>query len=98
MNTLDDTTRRTHPVNTGHLVMGLTFLGLCGVWLAVQSDWVSTEDVRWLLPLPLVFAGVAGLIVLALSGRRSSRRTETYPAYAEPDPTDDDTTNDPREN
>jgi len=99
MSTLDDPTteRGTHPVNTGHLVMGLAFLGICGVWLAVQADWASTDDVGWLLPLPWVFAGAAGLIVLAVAGRRSARRTETYPAYVEPDPTYDDTAADPEE-
>lgn len=99
MSTVDTSTtpRGTHPVNTGHLVMGLAFLGLCGIWLAVQASWVPTEDVRWLLPLPWVFAGTAGLIVLALAGRRSTRRTATYPAYSEPDPTFDDTTTAPEE-
>lgn len=59
-----------HPVNVGHLVMGLAFLGLVAVWGAVQTDLVATDDVRWLLPLPWVFAGAAGLIALAFAGRR----------------------------
>lgn len=87
MSTLADTTSGRHPVNTGHLVMGLAFLGLCGVWLAVQSGAVSTDDVSWLLPLPWVFAGTAGLIALAFAGRRSGRRQEeAAPAYVEPVP------------
>lgn len=68
--------RRTHPVNVGHLVMGLAFLGLVAVWGAIQTDLVATDDVRWLLPLPWVFAGAAGLIALALAGRRPKRATE----------------------
>lgn len=66
----DDTTRSTHPVYVGHLVMGLAFLGLVGVWAAVQYGGVSSEDLRWLLPLPWVFAGAAGLLAVTLSGRR----------------------------
>jgi hypothetical protein len=62
-----------HPVNVGHLVMGLAFLGLVAVWGAVQTDLVATDDVRWLLPLPWVFAGAAGLIALAFAGRRPKR-------------------------
>ena len=66
----------THPVNVGHLVMGLAFLGLVAVWGAIQTDLVATDDVRWLLPLPWVFAGAAGLVALAFAGRRPKRTTE----------------------
>ncbi len=78
MTTTNDTIAhdgRVHPVHVAHLVMGLAFLGLVGVWAAVQYDVVPTEDVRWLLPLPWVFAGVAGLLAVTLSGRgRRDRR------------------------
>lgn len=66
------TERGLHPVNTAHLVMGLVFLGLCGVWLAVQGGQVSTEDVRWLLPLPFLFAGGAGLVAFTVARLRPS--------------------------
>lgn len=59
-----------HPVNIGHLVMGLALLGAVAVWAVVQSDLVASDEVRWLLPLPWVFAGAAGLIALTLAGRR----------------------------
>lgn len=58
-----------HPVHVGHLVMGLAFLGLVGVWSLVQGGLVGTDDVRWLLPLPWVLAGVAGLLATTMSGR-----------------------------
>jgi hypothetical protein len=58
-----------HPVNIGHLVMGIAFLGLVGVWAIIQSDIVEGGDVRWLLPVPWVFAGIAGLLATTLSGR-----------------------------
>ncbi|MDF1603465.1 hypothetical protein [Nocardioides sp. YIM 152315] len=59
-----------HPVNVGHLVMGIAFLGLVGVWALIQTDVVGDGDVRWLLPVPWVLAGLAGLLALSLSSRR----------------------------
>lgn len=58
-----------HPVNIGHLVMGLAFVGLVGVWALVQGDVVHGADIRWLLPVPWVLAGIAGLLATTLSGR-----------------------------
>jgi hypothetical protein len=71
MSTIDGTARERslHPVHIGHLVMGLAFLGLVGVWAAVEYDVVPTDDVRWLLPLPWVFAGAAGLLAVLFAGR-----------------------------
>jgi hypothetical protein len=66
-----------HPVNVGHLVMGIAFLTIVGVWALIQTDVVSGSDVRWLLPVPWVLAGLGGLLALALTGsrRRSNRQT-----------------------
>ncbi|MFC5176004.1 hypothetical protein [Nocardioides taihuensis] len=58
-----------HPVNVGHLVMGIAFLGLVGIWALVQSDVVGSDDLRWLLPVPWVLAGLAGLLATTLSSR-----------------------------
>ena len=67
-----------HPVNVGHLVMGLAFLGLVGVWALVQADVVEGDEIRWLLPVPWVLAGIAGLAATAFSGaRRHSVQTPT---------------------
>jgi len=63
-----------HPINVGHLVMGIAFLGLVGVWALVQGDVVGDGDVRWLLPVPWVLAGLAGLLAIGLS---SSKRWTT---------------------
>ena len=49
-----------HPVNTGHLVMGLAFLGLVAVWAIIASDVVSNDDIRWLMPVPWVVGGAVG--------------------------------------
>ena len=46
-----------HPVNIGHLVMGLAFVGIVGVWALIQGDVVQGDDIRWLLPVPWVVAG-----------------------------------------
>ncbi len=59
-----------HPVNVGHLVMGIALLGLVVVWALIVGDVVEGEDVRWLLPAPWVLAGAAGLIALAATGHR----------------------------
>ena len=74
-----------HPVNVGHLVMGIAFLGLVGIWALVQSDVVGGDDLRWLLPVPWVLAGLAGLLATTLSsrGKYETRVTGWVP------PTDD---------
>lgn len=59
-----------HPVNVGHLVMGLAFLCFVGLWALVQSDVVTGWDIRWLLPVPWLVAGVAGLTAVAVSAVR----------------------------
>lgn len=59
-----------HPVNVGHLVMGIAFLGLVGIWAAIEADAIDGGDVRWLLPLPWVLGGLAGLLAIAVGGRR----------------------------
>jgi hypothetical protein len=61
-----------HPVNVGHLVMGVAFLGLTLVWALVASDTVEGADIRWLLPIPWVAAGVAGVLASVLPSRRPS--------------------------
>lgn len=64
-----------HPVHIPHLVMGLAFLGLVGVWaLVVPLSAVELPHARWLLPLPWLVAGAAGLVATVLSSRGSRRR------------------------
>lgn len=60
-----------HPVHIPHLVMGLAFVGLVAVWaLVVPLNAVELPHARWLLPLPWLVAGAAGLVATVLSGRR----------------------------
>lgn len=59
-----------HPVNVGHLVMGIAFLAMVGVWALIQGDVVGNDDVHWLLPIPWVLAGLGGLLAIGISGSR----------------------------
>jgi hypothetical protein len=54
-----------HPVNVLHLVLGVAFLGMFVSWALIQSDTLQAHDLRWLLPIPWVAAGVAGLAASA---------------------------------
>ncbi len=59
-----------HPVNIGHLVMGLAFAGLVVVWALIEGEVIADRDIRWLLPIPWVLAGTAGLLAVTLGNRR----------------------------
>ena len=61
-----------HPVNTGHLVMGLAFLGMVGVWALLAGGAADAEDLHWLSPLPWLLAGAGGLVAATVSN--ASRR------------------------
>ena len=73
-----------HQVNIAHLVMGLAFLGIVGVWALVQSDTVTGDDIRWLLPIPWVVAGAVGLAVTAFTGQRRYAVRQTGWVGADP--------------
>jgi hypothetical protein len=92
-----------HPINIGHLVMGIAFVGLVGVWALIQGDVVDGSDIRWLLPVPWVLAGIAGLLATTLTGRdRWATRQTGWVAPAGPatmtDTHDNDDSNDNEEN
>ena len=84
-----------HPVNVGHLVMGIAFLAMVGVWALIQADVVGDGDVRWLLPVPWVLAGLGGLVAIAMSGSR--RRTTRQTGWVEPTTTHPTDENEPTE-
>lgn len=64
--------RRTgwHPVNTGHLVMGVAFVGLVVAWALLASDTVAIEDHGWVMGVPWLVAGAVGLLATVLRGPR----------------------------
>lgn len=59
-----------HPVNVGHLVMGVAFLGLVVVWGLVTNDVVELRETGWVLGLPWLVAGALGLLASLLRGHR----------------------------
>ncbi|QZY29872.1 hypothetical protein [Nocardioides coralli] len=61
-----------HPLNIGHLVMGIAFLGLVLIWGLIAADAVVGDDIRWLMPIPWVAAGGAGLVAMVVAARRRS--------------------------
>ena len=75
-----------HRVSIGHLVMGLAFVGMVVVWALIQSDTVTGDDIRWLLPLPWVVAGAVGLAVTAVTGQRRYAVRQTGWVGAQPVP------------
>lgn len=74
-----------HPVSIGHLVMGLALLGIVGVWALVQTDTVTGQDIRWLLPIPWVVAGAVGLAATAITGSRRYAVRQTGWVGAQPE-------------
>ena len=71
---------RTHPLNVTNLVVGLVFLGLAGSWALQEAGAVDFDQLRWLLPLTLVVAGVVGLVAFAGRGLRTRRTKPADPA------------------
>lgn len=66
-----------HPVNVGHLVMGVAFLGLVLVWGLVTNDVVELREHGWVLGLPWLVAGALGLLISVV--RRPRDRADTAP-------------------
>ena len=62
-----------HPVNIGHLVMGTAFAGMVLVWAIVAGGAIADDNIGWLMGVPWVGAGVAGLVAMAVSARRRSQ-------------------------
>lgn len=60
-----------HPVNITQLVLGVAFAGMVLVWALVQGDIVETGELRWLMPIPWIAAGAAGLAATVWPGRRA---------------------------
>jgi hypothetical protein len=59
-----------HPINIGHLAMGLAFAGLLAVWALHVTGAVPEDDLRWLLPVPWLVGGGAGLVAAVLAQRK----------------------------
>lgn len=70
-----------------HLVSGLVFLGLAASWALHEAGVIGTVEARWLLPLVLIVAGAAGLVVTAARGIRG-RDEETLVTNDDPSGSD----------
>jgi len=67
-------------VKVPHLVFGLLFLGVAGIWALGASDAISGEHLAVLGPAVLIIAGVVGLAASLANAR--NRRRSTFPGYA----------------
>lgn len=66
----DDPESGRHPVSISHLVMGIAFAGLLVIWALFESNVVADSEYRWLLPLPWLVAGAAGVVASVLTSRK----------------------------
>ena len=63
-------------VKVPHLVFGLLFLGVAGIWALGASDAISGEHLAVLGPAVLILAGVVGLAASLANGRNRRRRAD----------------------
>ena len=59
-----------HPVNITQLVMGVVFAGTLLIWALVEGNVVEPGEYRWLLPIPWLAAGAAGLVATMWGSRK----------------------------
>lgn len=62
-----------HPINLSHLIAGVVLACFVGIWAAITLEWLPVDDLRWLLPIPWLVAGSAGLLAATLGRRRRER-------------------------
>lgn len=65
-----------HSVKVTHLVFGLLFLGIAGIWALVVNEVITEDRLTILAPALLIGAGVIGLVASLAStrNRRSAQR------------------------
>jgi hypothetical protein len=74
-----------HPLSTGHLVMGIAFVGLATVWMLREVGAVDIPPHGWLLGLPWVVAGATGLLATVVRHRvRPSGRMRGWIGHQDP--------------
>lgn len=75
---------RRHETDVTSLVFGVLFTGVAGLWALAAADWVSWPDIGVLAPVLLIGAGVAGLVVSLVGGRRRDRAIAAEAAGLDP--------------
>lgn len=73
-------------VKIPHLVFGLLFLGVVGLWGLILTESVSGEALAVLLPGLLIAAGVVGLVTSLVSSRADRPEPadhHDHPQYAQ---------------
>lgn len=50
--------------------MGVAFAGMLVIWALIEGNVVETDEYRWLLPVPWLAAGAAGLVATVLPSRK----------------------------
>jgi hypothetical protein len=64
---------RRHETDVTSLVVGVVLAGVAGLWALFHADVVSWPDLGYLAPVLLIGAGVVGLVVSLVGGRRRDR-------------------------
>ena len=71
-----------HPVDrrvkVTHLVFGLFFLGLAGMWALVAGDVITADRLGIFAPAVLIIAGVIGLAASLANNSSRSRREQPH--------------------
>jgi hypothetical protein len=73
-----------HSVKIPHLVFGLLFLGIAGVWALVLADVITEDRLTVIAPAVLIGAGVIGLVA-SLASTRNRRRHDQDRNPVEPE-------------
>lgn len=60
-------------IRVAHLVFGLLFLGIAGIWLLRTTGVITADQLTLSGPAVLIAAGVVGLVVSLAASRRSGR-------------------------
>ncbi|MGN0065076.1 MAG: hypothetical protein ACI379_12610 [Nocardioides sp.] len=71
-----ESTSGRHPVNVGHLVMGVAFACIVAGWALYVGEVVDQDDLRWLAPVPWLAAGIIGVLAVVLGPWRRNRAAE----------------------
>lgn len=66
-----------HPVNLTHLIMGVALACFAGMWAAIVLGPLELDALRWVLPVPWLAAGTAGLVAATVGRRRPGRGATT---------------------